>query len=317
MGGKQTITMYNRAWAEWLLQAQQVEVEAELSGEFQFIARATDSLLQVKGQTGHFLVLSELQFRYDQQMPNRLSIYAGLARQKYSLDVFVTVVYLLPPAAGTVIVDAFHREFMGQVAHQDFRVIALWELEAEQVLAFNNPVLLPFVPLMRGGNTEQVVRRCVERIRQEPEALELETILAVFAGYVLDTKLIKQILRWEMEIVNESPIIQELLTQRWQSGFAEGLEEGLEKGREEGLEKGLEKGREEGREEGEREAMVKALHQTLTIRFGIALGEFDEQIKLLNLKSLEQLNRVALIAQTPVEFEKALAEMLANNSAAS
>ena len=39
-GSKQTINIYNKAWAEWVLQAEDVAVEAELSGEFQFIARA-------------------------------------------------------------------------------------------------------------------------------------------------------------------------------------------------------------------------------------------------------------------------------------
>jgi hypothetical protein len=64
-------------------------------------------------------------------------------------------------------------------------------LEAERVLDYNNPVLLPFVPLMRSGNSEEIVRRCAERILQELQAAELEAILALFAGYVLDPTLIK------------------------------------------------------------------------------------------------------------------------------
>lgn len=83
ISGKQTINIYNWAWAEWILQQQHVQVEAELSGEFQFITRATDSLLQVSGTEGRFLVLTELQFRYDEGMPDRLTAYASLARQKY------------------------------------------------------------------------------------------------------------------------------------------------------------------------------------------------------------------------------------------
>jgi hypothetical protein len=34
ISGKGTINIYNQAWAEWVLQQQHVEVEAELSGEF-------------------------------------------------------------------------------------------------------------------------------------------------------------------------------------------------------------------------------------------------------------------------------------------
>ncbi|HEY83935.1 MAG TPA: hypothetical protein G4N96_02300 [Chloroflexi bacterium] len=54
-GGKKIIHIYNQAWAEWVLQQQQIEVEEELSSEFQFIARSNDSLLKVKGKDGQFL----------------------------------------------------------------------------------------------------------------------------------------------------------------------------------------------------------------------------------------------------------------------
>ncbi len=282
LSSKQIINIYGQAWAEWVLQQEQIEVEAELSSEFQFIARITDSLLQVNSQTKRFLVLTELQFRYDEEMPDRMMAYAALARQKYKQNVYVTVVYFMPPPKDKNIVEAYHRDFMGQQAHQDFQVIKLWDLEANQVLAFDNPALLPFVPLMHGGNTEIMVRKCAERIRQEPEATELEAILAVFAGYVLDVELIKQILRWEMQIVQESPIIQEL-QQEWM---------------------------EKGREEGERKATLEALRQALTVRFDVVLGKFDESFEQLDLKSLKQLNEVALTVQTLIEFENVLAEIV-------
>jgi predicted transposase YdaD len=287
---KKVINIYNQAWAEWVLQQQQIKVEAELSGEFQFIARATDSLLQANNPNGRFLVLTELQFRYDKRMPERLAAYAALARYKYQQPIYVTVVYFMPPAAGTSIVDTFQQEFMGQVGRQDFQPILLWEVDAEQVLAYDNPALLPFVPLMQGGGTEQMVRRCAERIRQEPQAAELETILALFAGYVLDTVLIKQILRWEMQVIQESPIIRELREQ-W-----------LTKGREEGYEAGI--------EAGERKATIDALHQTLTIRFKVELGKFDEQFERLEVEPLKKLNEAALMVQSLKEFESVLAEML-------
>ncbi len=185
LSSKQTINIYGQAWAEWVLQQKQIEVEAELSGEFQFIARVTNSLLQVNSQTGRFLALTELQFRYDEDMPNRLMAYAALARQKYKQDVYVTVVYFMPPPQDKDIVEVYQRDFMGQQTHQDFQVIKLWELEADQVVAFDNPVLLPFVPLMHGGDTESMVRKCAERIRQEAQAAELKTILAVFSCFCL------------------------------------------------------------------------------------------------------------------------------------
>ena len=110
-------------------------------------------------------------------MPKRLMAYAALAREKYDLKVFVTVVYFRPAPKDEIVATCCHEEFMGQTAHQDFQVISLWELDAQNALAFNNPAVLPFVPLMRGGNTVEMVQTCAERIRQEEHAEELEKIL--------------------------------------------------------------------------------------------------------------------------------------------
>jgi hypothetical protein len=39
---------------------------------------------------------------------------------------------------------------------------------AWKALAFDNPAIVPFVPLMAGGNTERMLHKCADRIRQEP-----------------------------------------------------------------------------------------------------------------------------------------------------
>jgi len=189
-GGKRIIHLYNKAWIEWTLQ-QSLEVETELSSDFQFIHRDSDSLLKVKGPSGSFLSLTELQFVYKRNMPQRLMAYAALAREKYDLKVFVTVVYFRPPPKDETVATCFHEEFLGQTAHQDFQVISLWELDAQKALAFNNPAVLPFVPLMQGGNTVEVVQTCAERLRQEEHAEELEMFLGLLASYVLDQKIWK------------------------------------------------------------------------------------------------------------------------------
>jgi hypothetical protein len=57
----------------------------------------------VKAENTHFLALTELQLLHKADLPQRLMTYAALARHKYQLDVFVTVVYFLPPAKQTTI----------------------------------------------------------------------------------------------------------------------------------------------------------------------------------------------------------------------
>ncbi len=281
LSGKRTVHLYSLAWAEWILQRQQLEVEAELSGEFQFIARDTDTLLQVKGQEGRFLALTELQTYHDPNIARRLAAYAGLAREKYRLKVYVTVVYLLPPPSGISLVNAFYEEFMGQIAHQEFNVIPIWELEATEALTLYNPALVPFVPLMRGGATTEVLWACAERIRQEPEATELEVLLSTFASLVMDINLVKQIVRWDMQILKESPFYQELLKEGYQLG------------------------REEGREEG-REAAMALLRRFLAYRFDIPLDHFDDRLRPLNLETIKQLSDTAFEVETLAAFEEVL-----------
>jgi predicted transposase YdaD len=305
LSSKRTITMYTQAWLEWILQEEEVTVEGEVSGELQFITRHTDSLLRVQGVDGPFWALTELQLHHNPKMPRRLAAYAALAREKYELDVFVTVVYLLPPPTGVTPATVFQREFRGQVAHQDYTVISAWELEAAEALALDNPALLPFVPLMRGGATKEAVVACAERIRREPEALELETILAAFASYVLDISLIKQLLRWEMTIFKESPIIQELLTQEHQLGFQEGRMDGWQQGEQTGLMKGLQ----QGEQTGLKKATLKDLRQILTIRFEPPPPDLERRLEPLDLPALQQLITAALTLNTWLEFEQKLTEL--------
>jgi len=177
---KQTINIYNKAWAEWVLQTENVTVEAELSGEFQFIARASDSLMQVRGQD---------------------------------------------------------------------------------------------------SRTEEVLRSCVTRIREEPRALELETILSVFASYVMDTDVIKRIVRWEMNILKGSPILQEALAERYETG----------------------------QREGKFEESLAWLQRILAVRFQLDEVGFEKRgLAELTLEQLESLGEVALTAVTLAEFDEAV-----------
>jgi predicted transposase YdaD len=319
------------------LQQRQLEIEAELSGDFQFIARDSDTLLQVKGEAGRLLALTELQTYYDPHMSRRLAAYAALAREKYREQVYVTVLYLLPPPAHVTPVEAFHEEALGQVAHQDFRVIPVWELEAADALALDNPALLPFVPLMRGGATVETLMLCTKRIHREPEAAELEVLLSIFASLVMDLDVIRQIVRWDMNILLESPVYQELLKEGYQKGLQEGKQAGLKEGRQVGLQEGrqtglkegeqvglkkgrqvglkegrqvgLKEGRQVGLQEGEQRATLKALWQILTIRFDTLPAELEHRLERLDLPALQQLTTAALTLPTLPEFEQQLAKI--------
>ena len=119
-------------------------------------------------------------------------------------------------------------------------------------------------------------------IRQQPvaEAAELEAILAIFAGYVLDVQTIRAILRWEMPIVQESPIMQEL-----KNIWAD-----------------------EAREEG-RDAILSILRGIITFRFNVAEDHFDYLLTRLDLAALVQLKKVLFDAKSLAALEQALQQL--------
>lgn len=90
------------------------------------------------------------------------------------------------------------------------------------------PSLLPFVPVLKGGGEEAVVRQAVKLLREDEQLNELEPLLAFFARFVLSTALVQQIMRWDMAVLLESPWYQEILQEGEKRGLLSGIELALE-----------------------------------------------------------------------------------------
>jgi predicted transposase YdaD len=101
--------------------------------------------------------------------------------------------------------DRFESDFLGLQARQDFRVINLWEVDAEIVFEQSLDTLLPFVPVLKDGGNEQTVRRDLVQLQKNEQLVELESLLGFFASFVLETELVQQIMRWDMTVLRESP----------------------------------------------------------------------------------------------------------------
>ena len=84
------------AWVRWMLGDPGLEIEAFLSAEFQHVLRQSDVLLRVRDGAEAFLLLIELQLRYDAEMPWRMQAYAALAEEKYRLPAYPLVVSIHP-----------------------------------------------------------------------------------------------------------------------------------------------------------------------------------------------------------------------------
>jgi predicted transposase YdaD len=180
-------------------------------------------------------VLNELQLRYNLHMPRRVRAYASLAEERYRLPVYPVLINILPPASTVIINSRYESDCLGLRASQEYRVINLWEIEAE--LVFQQPLLslLPFVPILRGGNDTSIVQRAAQILRADEQLNQLEPLLSFFASFVLDMALVQQILRWDMVVLRESPWYEEILQQGVQQGVQQGLQQGVQQGLQEGL----------------------------------------------------------------------------------
>jgi predicted transposase YdaD len=241
IGGKRLISLAPDAWVKWVTQRSDVVAGEILASEFQWISRDTDVLVQAYNpQIGNFLVLNELQLRYTNRMPQRMRAYAALAEERYNLPVYPVLINILQPTPGVVIATSYESEVFGLRALQEYRTINLWEIDVEIVFQQPLPSLLPFVPVLKGGGDEAIVQQAVQLLRADEQLSQLEPLLAFFASFVLSTRLVQQIMRWDMAVLQESPWYQEILN----------------------------KGRIEGRVEGRREELLLGIELGLELKFG-------------------------------------------------
>lgn len=267
IGSKRLISLSPNQWVRWLTQNQNLTVQEILSSEFQWVARENDVLLKVSSpQEGEFLILNELQLRYIPRMPQRIRAYAALAEERYSLPVYPVLINILPISTNQVIPNYYHSEIMGMMAHQDYRVINLWEVDVNLVFEQQLSALLPFVPILKNGAQETIVRQAVQLLRADEKLQELEPLLSFFASFVLDIPLVQQIMRWDMSILRESPWYQEI------------LKEGLERGLQQGLQ-----------QEG-----VNLVSRLIQRRFGVIPLATQTQIQSLSTSKLEDLAEALL-----------------------
>ena len=282
IGSKRLIGLAPDTWARWITGDPTVEVLDFPSGEFQWVGRATDVLIKARSpRHGTYLIVNEIQFRPDGRMPVRLRVYAALAEERYGLNVYPVVVSILPTAEDKVVATSYHSEFMGLIAHQDYRVINLWEVDARQVLEQNWTTLLPFVPILQGGDDQVTIGKALALLRADVQLAEMWPLLAFFATFVMTPEEVRRMMRWNMAMLRESP---------W---YTEIEKEGLERGLQQGL------------EQGQAEMLLRVLDR----RFGPLPADLATRIRTLRTPQLTQLLDVALDAATLHEVAAALETM--------
>jgi hypothetical protein len=129
------------------------------------------------------------------------------------------VVLILHPKGNLQISDfaEFESELGLASLRLRWRVVELWKLDAEELLATNDPGLMPWVSLTEFTNPpEEVLRRCRQTIDQEAKPAEQTNLLAVsqvLAKLRFDDVNILNLFGGK-QVMIESPLIEELMQER-------------------------------------------------------------------------------------------------------
>jgi predicted transposase YdaD len=222
IGSKRLISLDPQAWSCWVTGNPRIEFADLLDSEFQWISRHGDVLIRAwDPDMGEFLIANEIQLRYSTEMPRRMRLYTALVEEKFKLPVYPVLVVILPESE--TIPTYYQSRLGGLEARQDYKVIQLSEVEAKVALSQPIPSLLPFVPIMQGGEQESVIREALRLLQQDPVLSELEPLLAFFARFVLSSEVVTEILRWDMAVLRESPWYEEIKQEGIQLGKQEAV----------------------------------------------------------------------------------------------
>ncbi|MDZ8094958.1 MAG: Rpn family recombination-promoting nuclease/putative transposase [Nostoc sp. DedQUE05] len=284
---KKLISLAPNNWAKWVTGIPDIVTGEILNTEFQWISRQSDVVIQAESpQYGKFLILNELQLRHTSEMPRRMRAYAALAEEKYKLQTYPVLINILK-ISNSEIPTSFASNFIGLRAIQDYRVINLWEVDVN--IAFETPLpsLLPFVPILKGGENESTIREALRMLRADEQLNQLETVLAFFATFVLESTLVQEIMRWDMTVLRESPWYQEILREGQARGEAEGEARGEARGEVRGI--------------------ISSIETSLEAKFGSDGLELMSQIsQISDLEQLKEILRRIVVANTIQELQNVL-----------
>ncbi len=292
LGGKRLIGLDPNSWIKWVTNIPSLQAREVISSDFQWIGRESDVLVRTYNRETkqEFLIVNELQLRYNNNVPQRMRAYAALAAEKYNLPVYPVLINILQPNYNQTIASSFYSICEGLEAKQDYQVINLWEVDVEIVFQEKIQSLLPFVPILKGGGEEEIVTSALRLLREDEKLNELEILLAFFATFVLESELVQQIMRWDMAVLMESPWYRQIVAESEQRGWQRGKQEGKQEGIQEGI------------QEGEQKRLKQGISLFLEFRFGDAGLKFNEEIQ--KLEDIDILDRIMKAIKTVNTIEE-------------
>jgi len=272
---------YPQAFVRWLLKKDPQSLQI-LKTELVDEPIRADALLWLK--IGEMVLHLEFQTNPQSYPPlplRMLDYYVHLKRQ-YQCQVEQVVILLKKTTSPTAFVD----EYRDENTYHKYRVVRLWEHEAEPFL--EELALLPLATLAKSNEPEKLLRNVAQKIREIPEKSTQKQISGcteILAGIRFTEPLIRSLFR--EEIMKESVIYQSIHRQAREEGLQQGLQEGLQQGLQQGLQD---------------EALRLVLRQ-LTIVLGEIAPESKAKIEGLSQERLENLAEALLAFKSQKDLE--------------
>jgi predicted transposase YdaD len=238
-----------------------------------------DQPYEVISATEHFIAHIEAQTRYKKPMPVRFVNYDAYFWIRYQLPVHSFLLVFLPQGMPDDAPTTMTVEAGGLTLTVKYTVVRIWELPAAEALKSGRASILPFVPLMKGGQAElEASAQALGQVADEPlrQRLSLHFVMLGSLRYnrveLLD--LLGRTTMIPLHVLKETPFYQEI------------------------------------REEGERKLLFELFRDLALKRFpGFELEEKLEQVR--DLDALKQLYRDLDQIQDEVALRARLAELIA------
>jgi predicted transposase YdaD len=191
-----------------------------------------------------------------------------------------------------------------------YRVVRLWQMAAEELLAFGRPGLLPLIGQTRIEQPEVIIPQVIATLKKDVEDRNLQTrLLASLLALTDDEEIVAMIekLSDSDELLLDTPYLRRLRNRARQEGLQEGHTEGHTRGRA------------EGRAEGIRLARQQDILDALVLRFELSARVYRDIEKALIAidkdAQLEQLFAAAIGSATIDEVQQVLAAQNAPSAA--
>lgn len=181
-----------------------------------------------------------------------------------------------------------------------WRTIRMWELQAEDLFAFNDPTIIPMIPLTCSDQSpEELLRRCRKVIDQSDYEYKqnLRLVTELVADFVYnDTNL--------LDISRENKVFEfPYITRLKEAAIAEGKAEGRAQGKAEGISEGMTKGIDIGR----LQALVQSIMDVLETRFGSVPESLKQKLDAINsVDQLKPLVKLSAVCPNLATFESSM-----------